>query len=153
MNQPPFPPVGGYPPGPGNPPDNPEQGYVPPPGYGVPPPYSAHPAAYGAPPDAYGAAVVGPPSASASLPRPHPRAQTALVLGLLGWFFGLWLVCSIPAWVLGARALREIRANPRQYSGETEAKIGMWLGVAHVFLPILVVVGVMMALLVVKSGR
>jgi uncharacterized membrane protein SpoIIM required for sporulation len=78
----------------------------------------------------------------------HPKAMTALILGAVAWFLGLWLVCSIPAWVMGATALREIRANPHLYTGETEAKIGMWLGIVHTILGALVVLGVILAVIV-----
>ena len=78
--------------------------------------------------------------------RMHPKAQTALILGGVAWVLSLWLVCSIPAWVLGAQARSEIRANPHLYTGETEATIGMWLGIVHTVLPAVVILIVLMAL-------
>jgi hypothetical protein len=72
----------------------------------------------------------------------HPKAQLALILGAVSWIFGLWLVCSIPAWIIGANALKDIRANPQLYTGENEAKIGMWLGIVHTAVGALAVLGI-----------
>jgi hypothetical protein len=74
----------------------------------------------------------------------HPKAMPALILGGLSWFLGLWLICSVPAWIMGASALREIRANPHLYTGESEAKIGMWLGIVNT---VLGAVGVVVAII------
>ena len=167
---------GGYPPGggggyggpPGAPPGGPPPGYgAPPPGYapqaqqpyGAPPqqqPYGAPPqqqpygqppgAQYGAPPG--GPGVYGQPMPMGGVRQQHPKAMTALILGGVSWFFGLWLICSVPAWIIGANALKEIRANPQQYSGESEAKIGMWLGIVHTVLGAVAVVFVILALVV-----
>jgi len=71
----------------------------------------------------------------------HPKAMTALILGGVAWFFGLWLICSVPAWVIGANALKDIRANPQLYTGESEAKLGMWLGIVHTVLGGLAILG------------
>ena len=122
----------------------PQQGYpqaYPPPGYGAPPIY-----VNAQPPPGYGPAGFAQP---AQLRVMHPKANTALILGALSWVLGLWLVCSIPAWVIGAGALRDIRANPQTYTGETEAKIGMWMGIVHTLLPI--VIGIPIILLVALS--
>ena len=75
-------------------------------------------------------------------PKQHPRAVPALVCGVLCWTLGLFLVCSIPAWVMGARALRDIRANPHLYTGEGEAKAGYWLGMINtLFFGLLLTIG------------
>ena len=68
--------------------------------------------------------------------------MTALILGAVSWFLGLWLICSVPAWIMGASALKEIRANPHLYTGENEARVGMWLGIVHTAIGALVVLGV-----------
>lgn len=129
-----YPPGGGY----GGPPQG--GGYGgPPPGYGAPPPgYAPQQQPYGqqpyAPPQApYGAGpgIHGQPMPVGQARQQHPQAMTALILGGVAWFLGLWLICSVPAWIIGAKALREIRANPHLYTGESEAKIGMWLGIVH----------------------
>lgn len=78
----------------------------------------------------------------------HPKAMTALILGGVSWFFGLWLICSVPAWIIGSNALKEIRANPQLYTGESEAKIGMWLGIVHTVLGAFAVLGIILAVLV-----
>ncbi|MGZ3424195.1 MAG: DUF4190 domain-containing protein [Polyangiales bacterium] len=134
------PPGGGYPPG---------YGQQPPPGYGSPPganPYAPPQQPYGQQPygQPYGMPMQGMPQQRTQ----HPKAMTSLILGAVAWFMGLWLICSIPAWVMGATALREIRANPHLYTGETEAKVGMWLGIVHTILGAFVVLGVILAVLV-----
>jgi hypothetical protein len=129
VNQPP-----GYPPG------------YPPPGYGAPPQYGAPPpqgyAPQGYPPPGYGQMPYPQPMARIQ----HPKAMTAVYLGAAAWFTSFWLVLSIPAWVIGASALREIRANPDRYTGESEAKIGMWLGIVHTLLPIVILVPIVLLL-------
>jgi hypothetical protein len=153
---------GGYPPGFGQPPG----GGQPPP-YGAPPGYGAPPQQYapqGAPPYGqqapYGQQQPGyapqgaNPYAAPGMPgaqpmrQQHPKAMTALILGGVAWFFGLWLICSVPAWIIGANALKEIRANPHMYTGESEAKIGMWLGIVHTVIGALAIVGIILAVLV-----
>ena len=157
-----YPPGGGYPPGNGNPPGGPP-GYGPPPmGYGQAPPqqqsygqppqqqsygqpqqpqYGQQQPQYGAQPGypqqqpMPGAGPYAPPMGGQQQMRTqHPKAMPALILGGLSWFLGLWLICSVPAWIMGASALKEIRANPHLYTGETEAKIGMWLGIVNTVL-------------------
>ncbi|MBI2392699.1 MAG: DUF4190 domain-containing protein [Deltaproteobacteria bacterium] len=98
--------------------------------YGAPQqPYGAPQQPYGAPQQPFGGAMPG-----QQVRQQHPKAMTALVLGGVSWFLGLWLICSVPAWIIGANALKEIRANPHLYTGESEAKIGMWLGIVHTVL-------------------
>ncbi len=152
-----YPPGGGYPPGHGNPPGgppgfNPQQGYgapVPgygtPAGYGQPPPQQPYgaPPGYGTPPP--GAGPYAPPMGAQAMRTQHPKAMPALILGGLSWFLGLWLICSVPAWIMGASALREIRANPHLYTGESEAKIGMWLGIVNTVLGLVGVIVVILA--------
>jgi hypothetical protein len=96
----------------------PQQGQSP---YGQPPydqqPYGATPG-YGHPGQA---------------PANHPSATTALVLGLIGLVGialcgGITLVLSPFAWRMGARAVREIDANPGMYAGRDQANAGRIMG-------------------------
>ena len=80
---------------------------------------------------------------------PHPQATTAMVLGLVGLIGGF--VCGLPvllgpfAWWIGARARRDIRADPR-LDGDAQALAGMVTGIiATVFL----VIGVVALLLLI----
>lgn len=168
----------GVPPGGGNyggPPGGPPPGYgAPPPGYApqAQAPYGQQP--YGQPQQPYGQQPYGqqpygqspyappqqqyaPPGYGQPMPgmvrQQHPKAMQALVLGGVSWFLGLWLICSVPAWIIGASALREIRANPQMYSGESEAKIGMWLGIVHTMLGALVVlIAIVVGIVLAASG-
>lgn len=167
----------GYPPGGHGPPGAPPPGgaYPPPPaGYPQAPPYGQAPygqapygqapygqAPYGQPPQQpyappqapFGPGIYGQPMAAGQMRQQHPRAMTALILGGVAWFFGLWLICSVPAWIIGASALKEIRANPQMYTGETEAKLGMWLGIVHTALGALVIFGlIILGIVVAVAG-
>jgi hypothetical protein len=80
----------------------------PPPGYGYQQPYAA--------------------------PRPsHPKATTAMVLGIIGIAGGL--ACVLPllvapyAWIMGAHAVRDIDASGGQLGGRGEANTGKILGI------------------------
>lgn len=90
------------------------------PAYGqTPPPNAQQPPYYGAP--GYGQPMYyAPPS--------HGSATTALVLGILG-LVACPLVLSIPAWVIGRRAMREIDASGGQLGGRSNAKAGYVLGI------------------------
>jgi hypothetical protein len=59
---------------------------------------------------------------------PHPQAKTVLILGILT-FVLCGIFTAVPAWVIGARVTREIAEQPHVYSGESEAKAGMWMGI------------------------
>lgn len=68
-----------------------------------------------------------PPPQYAMAPPKHPQATTAMVLGILGL-----VLCGILApfaWNIGARAVREIDANPYGYSGRSEANAGKIMGI------------------------
>ena len=103
--------------------------------------YSPTPPLYGPPPPtAYG--YGGP-----ALPD-HPQAQTAFVVGLValagGFACGLPILVGPWAWVVGARARKEIDRNPGQYGGRQKATAGMVMGIiatALVALAVLVVIG------------
>jgi hypothetical protein len=104
------------------------------------------------PPGGYG----GPPSGGGYPPAPggygqprqnHPRATTALVLGIVGL-----VCCSIAApfaWAIGKKAVREIDASPGQYDGRGSAQAGYILGVIGT---ILLVIGVIVLVFSIAVG-
>ncbi len=154
----------------GRPEDRPEEPTLPLtpptyPGYGDQPPYPAQPPqGYPAqpypgqpyPPQGYPAQPhPGQPYPAQPYPgqpygyrRPdHPKATTALVLGLVAVvgavaFAGLTLVVSPFAWVVGHRARREIRASGGYYGGESNATAGMVLGIIGTILLVLGILAV-----------
>lgn len=79
------------------------------------------------------------------VPANHPSATTALVLslvGLVGFFVcGLPLALSPFAWRMGARAVREIDANPGMYGGRDQANTARIIGLIGTVLLGLVVLG------------
>ena len=105
-----------------------------PPGPGaVPPPQNPYgaPGPYGAPPSPNPS---GAPQSEQSPPPPNPSANTSLVLGIVGLVGillcgGLTLVLSPVAWVVGAKAVREIDATPGRYGGRDKAQGGKVLGI------------------------
>lgn len=116
-----------------------QQGH-PPPGWGAAPTHPAYPT-YPQPPSPVPyAGPAGPP------PGPHPRARTALALGVVGLAaavpsVGLSLLVSPVAWVLGQTTLRQVRRSNGWWSGARQARTGMWLGIlGSVLLAALVVV-------------
>ena len=75
-------------------------------------------------------------------PANHPSATTALVLGLIGlagilFCGGITLVLSPFAWRMGARAVREIDANPGMYAGRDQANAGRIMGLIGTVLLVL----------------
>ena len=75
-------------------------------------------------------------------PANHPSATTALVLGLIGlagivFCGGITLVLSPFAWQMGARAVREIDANPGMYAGRDQANAGRIMGLIGTVLLVL----------------
>lgn len=124
-----------------------------------PPPPAAYPA-YPAYPPAYGQGGQQPfaPSPYGIQPPTHPQATTALILGIVGIagvvltpvFFVTILagICSPFAIWLGARAKREIKAEPQRYSGEGLATAGFVTGIVGLVLGVLIlVVAVLIAVL------
>ncbi|MFC4783032.1 DUF4190 domain-containing protein [Nocardioides sp. MAHUQ-72] len=103
-------------------------------------PYGQQP--YGAQPGAYG---YGTPMAAN-----HPSATTALVLSLIGlagiaFCGGITLVLSPFAWRIGARAVREIDAEPGRYGGRDQANAGRIMGIIGTVLlglGVLLIIGV-----------
>ena len=68
-------------------------------------------------------------------PQNHPRATTALVLGIVGI-----VCCSILApfaWAIGKKAVNEIDASGGQYGGRGQAQAGYILGIIGTVLLIL----------------
>ena len=103
-----------------------------PPGY---PPYP--PQGYGQPP---------------YRPADHPRATTALVLGLVaivgGFTCGLPLIVGPWAWGIGRRAVREIEQEPHRYGGRGMAMAGYVMGVIATILLILGVLAFVAVILI-----
>jgi hypothetical protein len=79
---------------------------------------------------------------------PHPRATTAMVLGIVGvagtLCFLLPVVVSPLAWYFGAVAVRETEREPTRYRRTGEARTGMILGIVGT-----AILGVVLLLLVV----
>jgi hypothetical protein len=138
---------------PGNPSDPTPPGHQPPPppGYGQQPPNwgNAYPPPPQYPPPGYGHPYQpGPPA-----PK-HGQATTAMVFGIVS-LAGL-VTCVLPilvapvAWILGAKAVKEIDANPGAYSGRSEANAGKIMGIVGtvllalvlVFIAILIIIGI-----------
>lgn len=71
----------------------------------------------------------------------HPKATTALVLGLVGILGGL--TCYLPlllgpwAWAIGRRAVKEIDADPQRFGGRGQAMTGYVLGIVCTVLLVL----------------
>ena len=85
----------------------------------------------------------------------HPRATTALVLGIIG-VAGAF-TCFLPvvvapfAWVLGAKARKEIRSAPQQWGGDGRATAGMVLGIIGTVLLVLALVVIAIFIIVAFS--
>ncbi|HET6653637.1 MAG TPA: hypothetical protein VFH10_13415 [Nocardioides sp.] len=104
---------------------------------GQPPGYWQQQAAGQQPPPGYGYAPQYPVYRLAD----HPKATTALVLGLVGILGGL--TCYLPlllgpwAWAIGRRAVKEIDADPQRFGGRSQAMTGYVLGVVCTVLLVL----------------
>lgn len=120
----------GPPPAPGSWPPSPEQ-YTGQPYGGQP--YGGQPYT-GQPYTGYPPAGYPPPPGYFPAPPNHPRATLALALGITGLAGGLFF-CGVPllvspfAWVVGHRALRDIRAAAGRLGGESSAQAGMVMGI------------------------
>jgi hypothetical protein len=85
----------------------------------------------------------------------HPRATTALVLGIIG-VAGAF-TCFLPvvvapfAWALGAKARKEIRSAPQQWGGDGRATAGMVLGIIGTVLLVLALVVIALFVIVAIS--
>ena len=115
------------------------QPYAPPPNpYQGPNEYSAPQSPYGAP--------YQPAYAGGALPD-HPSATTAMVLGIIGLASivvcaGVLLVLSPFAWAIGAKAVREIDAQPGRYGGRDRAQGGKIMGIIGTVLLVLGVLAI-----------
>ena len=64
----------------------------------------------------------------------HPNAVATLVLGILGFFFGI----TFPiAWILGAKGNADIKRNPQRYRSSPMMTVGMVLGIVGTVLMLL----------------
>lgn len=86
----------------------------------------------------------------------HPKATTALVLGLVGVVGGM--MCGLPllvspfAWATGVKARREIRQANGQLGGDGSATAGMVLGIiGSVLLALALIVIVVLVILAVND--
>jgi hypothetical protein len=129
-------------------------GYVPPP---APPPPMASPpgATWGAAwTPAYGPPLVG--------GQDHKGAQNAMVLGIVALVcLGLSLFCCVTlpgvflapfAWVVGARAKREIDASPGVYRNRGAAQAGVVMGIIGTVLGLLVLAAFVGLAVLIGSG-
>ena len=106
----------------------------------------------GQPPSGYG---YGPPMPVR--PPDHPKATTAMVLGIVALAGGM--ICYLPfflapfAWVMGGKAVREIDAAQGKLGGRGMAQAGYILGIiGSVLLGIaLLVIAAFLAILVVAA--
>lgn len=73
-------------------------------------------------------------------PPEHPQGTTVLVLGILGFFFGL---CAPFAWYMGSQALKEGRAAGVVFANQQSLVIGRILGMV---VTILAIVGIVFAI-------
>lgn len=134
------------PPGEGQPPQDP---------HGQPLPLPGHPPQYqpgDLQPSGYG---YGPPMPVR--PPDHPRASTAMVLGIVSVAGGM--LCYLPffiapfAWVMGGKAVREIDASQGKLGGRGMAQAGYILGIiGSILLGIaLLVIAAFVAILVIGA--
>jgi hypothetical protein len=87
-----------------------------------------------------------PAYAGGALPD-HPSATTAMVLGIIGlagilFCGGITLLLSPAAWIVGAKAVREIDAAPGRYGGRDRAQGGKIMGIIGTVLLVLGVLAV-----------
>lgn len=135
-------PLHGSGPSPIPPPTNPYGDHDP---YHPPPnPYQT-PREYAEPQSPYGS-TYQPAYAGGALPE-HPSATTAMVLGIVslaGLVFtvGITLLLAPAAWVVGARAVREMDAAPGRYAGRDRAQAGKVMGIIGTVLLVLAVITV-----------
>jgi hypothetical protein len=107
-------------------------------------PYGQHP--YGQQPYGGAASPYGP------VLTPHPEANSAMIMGivaLVGTFVcGVLCVLGPFAWAKGAKARREIDAEPQRWSGRTEATVGYVMGIVTTILMGLAILAVLLIFVV-----
>ncbi len=90
-----------------------------------------------------------PYGAAGELPE-HPLAITTLILGIVGLaaMFAAFPFISPVAWYLGAKARREMRAEPGRYRASGALTAGYTLGVVGTVITLLFVAVIVMAIVV-----
>jgi hypothetical protein len=83
-----------------------------------------------------------PPPGYPAVRPDHPRATTAMVLGILG--FVVCGICAPFAWSIGGKAVKEIDASGGAYGGRGQAQAGYVMGIIGTVLLGLSVVGVVL---------
>jgi hypothetical protein len=82
----------------------------------------------------------------------HPKATSALVVGIIavaGTFTCVLPVLASPvAWALGAQARKEIRRAPQYWGGESKATAGMVLGIIGTALLVLGIIVITLIIVV-----
>ena len=71
--------------------------------------------------------------------EPH-RGVLILVLAIVSWVTGIFFI-GIVAWVLGVADMKEINAGRMDPEGRSMTQIGLYLGMAHVILCIVGIIG------------
>ncbi|RNL65032.1 DUF4190 domain-containing protein [Nocardioides marmoriginsengisoli] len=123
-------------PGP-QPPQEPWQ--VPPPQYGGQ--YPPQPGQYPPQPGQYQ------PQPGYQMPPPTPgNATAALVLGIAGLIM-CPLILSIPAWIVGRNAVKQIDASQGQLGGRSMANAGYIMGIIGTILGILAIIAIVVVIL------
>lgn len=69
--------------------------------------------------------------------QPHPQGTMILIFGILG--FVICPIFGVVAWVMGAKSLKEIDANPAAYNNRQNVNIGRILGIISTILWILMI--------------
>ena len=64
------------------------------------------------------------------------------IIGLTGFMCYVTFLVAPVAWVIGAKAVKEIDANPGAYSGRSEANAGKIMGIVGTVLLILVLLAI-----------
>lgn len=125
-------------------------GAYPPPGATPPPPPQYPPGQY-PPPGQHGYQPAGqyPPGQygyqPVYTPPKHPQATLAMVLGIIGLTSLMCYITAVVApfaWWIGAKAMKEIDANPGQYDGRGEAQAGKIMGIIGTILLILGIIAI-----------
>ena len=79
----------------------------------------------------------------------HPQGTMIFVLGIVGIFVG---VCAPIAWILGNKALNEIKATGASYSNESQLRTGRMLGKVFTIIYIVFIVLYIVFLVVVLAS-
>jgi len=87
----------------------------------------------------------------------HPKAITALILGLVALLGGFTLgfpgLLSPIAWIVGRRTVREIDASAGAYSGRDKAMAGMVMGIIGTVILVLCIIAVIAFIALVVVGE